>query len=94
MTLEMKINGKLYPYKFTMAAGRKFKKEFGVNHTQADFNDPDHLIAFIYLGLEAGAKIDGKELDIKRNYFDDLSYQEVLEFMESVLPEEEGDPKQ
>jgi hypothetical protein len=91
---EVEINGKQYSYKFTMSAGRDFLSKHGVTSTKADYENPNHLISIIYLGLKYGSKTKGIDFDLKEDAFDEYSYKEMLDLMISLTPDEDKkDPK-
>ena len=88
----VKLNGKEYPYKFTISACKKFKEKFGADITQAG-TDPEALALVIFYGIEAGCKIEKKEFDLDIEYFYDLEMDEVLKISVEVLGGD-SDPKE
>jgi hypothetical protein len=85
------INGKEYYYKMTISACKKFKEQFKVNITRADSTDVEQLTWTLFLGLEAGTKMENVEFDLKIEDFDNYDISELCEKLLDVNDVE--DPK-
>ena len=85
------IKDKEYKYKMTIKAAKDFKSHCGVNVTQLDPNDIEHLQCLIFYGLEGGAVSEGKIFDLKLEDFDNLSIEEFSKIARNI--NNEVDPK-
>lgn len=69
----IQIDGVKYPFKITINALIKYESEF--NKSISEVNDTmliNEVVALVYYGLEAGAKLEKKELEISRDFIGDV----------------------
>jgi len=81
----VKIQGKNYPYKFTISACKEFKEKFEKDVLDTNPKDVEETQWIVYLGLKYGAKVDGKEFTITPEFFEDFDYDELIEVMNSTV---------
>ena len=81
------INEKEYFYKMTISACKKFKEKFKVNVAEADPADVEQLQYILFLGLEAGTKIEKGEFDLKADFFDNYDLKELNKVVDEITPE-------
>lgn len=62
---QIELNGKKHPFKATLTALRKFEEKFDTSFALVAAGlRVDQLLSYIYFGIEAGYKIEGKKFDI------------------------------
>ena len=83
----VKLNGKEYPYKFTIGAAKKFKEKFDVNVTQVDPNDLEQLQHIVFYGMQSGSKVEGKDFDLTIDALEDLDIEELADLVSQTSSE-------
>jgi len=93
----IEIAGTEYPVRFTLGALAKFERKTKINAFA--LSDPSKLSSeaagfLVYCGLQAGAKVDGQELEIQfLDVLEDLTLSHVMRAFELLVQDVPGEKK-